>query len=296
MCRLFAAAAAVASCAGLAACTVSVGSDRTHLRDERHFKVGAAPRLDLTTFDGSVEVRAWDRQEVRVEIERYGSSREAAEAVSIVATQDGDHVTVEARPPSGGRWGMNSLAHISNGAKLVAHVPSSCDLTVKSGDGSLSVERLTGHIDLTTSDGSIRGVELDGDVSVDTGDGSVKLERMAGALRVRTGDGSVWLGGRLTGVDVFTNDGTVALKLEPGSEVERDWEVSTGGGGIVVHLPDDLRAELDAATGDGSIRVEHHLNLREASRTRQSLRATLGEGGREIRLRTADGSIAFHKF
>ena len=285
---------AAASCAALTACSVSVGSDRPRVHESREFTVGAVPHLELATFDGSIDVRAWDRQNVRVEIEKFGSSREAAESITVTSSQEGDSIKVEAGRPGAARWGMNSLANVSSAARLVASVPRACNLTVNSGDGGLNVERVHGTLRLTTADGSVRGYELEGDVDVDTGDGSVKLERVAGAIRVRTGDGSVSLTGRLSHVNVFTHDGTVMLKLEPGSRVDADWELTTGDGGVVLYLPDDLPADLDAATGDGAIRIASSLNLLERARTRQSLRGALGEGGRVVRIRTGGGTIALH--
>ena len=211
------------------------------------------------------------------------------------ASRQGDVIKVEAARPAGARWGMNSVAHVSSRARLVASVPRDCNLVVNSGDGGLTVERVNGTIQLTTADGFVKGYELEGDVVVDTGDGSVKLERVSGALRVRSGDGPVSLGGRLSRLNVFTNDGTVALRLEAGSRVEGDWEVTTGDGGVVIYLPDDLWADLDAATGDGTVRSEHGLNLHESARTRQTLRGMLGEGGRVVKIRTGDGSISLHR-
>ena len=293
--RAFRVTVAGAGCAALAACSATVGPDHARVHESREFDASAVPNVELVTFDGAIEVRAWDQPKVRVDIEKFGSSREAAESIAVRASQDGDSIRVEAARPPGARWGMNSVANVSSRARLIALVPRECNLIVNSGDGGLTVERVNGTIQLTTADGFVKGYELEGDVVVDTGDGSVKLERVSGSLRVRSGDGPVSLGGRLSRLNVFTSDGMVALRLEPGSHVDGDWEVTTGDGGVVVYLPDDLRADVDAATGDGTVRAESGLNLHESARTRRTLRGMLGEGGRVMKIRTGDGSISLHK-
>jgi len=77
-----------------------------------------------------------------------------------------------------------------------------------------------------------------------------------------------------------------------------DWSITTGDGGVAVYLPSDFGAELDAHTGDGSIRNELGLkaeaereNDSDRERDRRSLKGKLGTGGKLLRIRTGDGSI-----
>ena len=74
--------------------------------------------------------------------------------------------------------------------------------------------------------------------------------------------------------------------------------MTTGDGGVAVYLPSDFGAELDAHTGDGSIRNELGLKAeaegdrdRDRDRERRTLKGTLGAGGKTLRIRTGDGSI-----
>ena len=103
------------------------------------------------------------------------------------------------------------------------------------------------------------------------------------------------MGGRLGQLKVFTGDGSVALKLEPGTRVEGEWDVTTQDGGVVVYVPPDFAATIDAATGDGTIKVDHGMELDETMRTRHALRAAIGAGGRVLRIRSGDGSIALRR-
>ena len=293
--RTFAVASVAALGLATLACTITVGDEHAKLREQHRFSVDDTPDVDLSTFDGPIEVRAWDQQGVRVEVEKRGSSREAAESIRVEAEQDGNHIRVQAIDPARGRW-ANSLSHRSRSARLVAEVPRACNLTLTSGDGSVTVERVSGTINLNTKDGAVRGFEIDGNLTVETGDGSVKLEHVAGTMRVRTGDGPVWLGGRLGRVSVFTGDGSVAIKLEPGSRVDEDWDVTTQDGGVVLYVSPDFAAQIDAATGDGAIKIDEGVSLGGQTRTRQTLNAAIGSGGRVLRIRSGDGSITIRRF
>ena len=60
---LFAAAVVAAS-----ACVVNVDSQAQIVREEKRFTVAGKPDLRLATFDGSIEIRSWDRSDVLVEV------------------------------------------------------------------------------------------------------------------------------------------------------------------------------------------------------------------------------------
>ncbi len=101
--------------------------------------------------------------------------------------------------------------------------------------------------------------------------------------------------GRLTSVKLHTGDGSIVYRAEPGSEMSENWDITTGDGGVTLYLPSGFGADVDAHTGDGSIRNDLDVvgepetdNKRENRRT---LRGRLGGGGKQIRVRTGDGTI-----
>lgn len=111
-----------------------------------------------------------------------------------------------------------------------------------------------------------------------------------------TGDGSVSVAGKLASVKLHTGDGSITFRASPGTAMKADWSLTTGDGGVALYLPSDFGAELDAHTGDGSIRNELGLkaeaeNDRDRDRDRRTLKGKLGAGGKILRIRTGDGSI-----
>src|SRR6187549_1382512 len=83
--------------AGAAGCVVRVDTDGVRVREEKRFTTKGRPTVRLTTFDGSIVIRGWDRDEISVEIEKRGRDKAAAEAIEVIAEQKGDAVNVEAR-------------------------------------------------------------------------------------------------------------------------------------------------------------------------------------------------------
>jgi hypothetical protein len=98
--------------------------------------------------------------------------------------------------------------------------------------------------------------------------------------------------GKLTAVRLHTGDGSIVYRAQAGTAMAEDWEITTGDGGVSVYLPSDFGAELDAHTGDGTIRND--LGLESGDRgevSRRTVKGRIGAGGRQLRIRTGDGSI-----
>ena len=79
---------------------------------------------------------------------------------------------------------------------------------------------------------------------------------------------------------------------DPGSTMGENWEITTGDGSVSLYLPTGFGAELDAHTGDGSIRSDlAGLPPPTREQSRRTLRGKIGDGGKLLRVRTGDGAI-----
>ena len=260
-------------------CVDIIGADLNKYveRDEKTFAVAGRPDVALTTFDGSIEIRPWDKADVQVVIEKRGRDHDDVAAIEVKAEQHGNRVEISVTEPKRDHSGFNF--HFNNrSARLIVSVPAASDVTAKSGDGSIDIEGVSGHAQLRSGDGSIRGRMLGGDVDANTGDGSIRLA------------------GKLTAVRVHTGDGSVTIRADSGSSAGADWDIVTGDGSVTLEVPDGFGAELDAHTGDGGIRMRD-LTLSNVTGNigKNSLRGRLGDGGRAVRVRTGDGSITLKR-
>jgi DUF4097 and DUF4098 domain-containing protein YvlB len=298
--KALAAPAVLAALAAGPGCVDIVGSDFGQAkyveRDEKHFTVSGKPDVTFTTFDGSIEIRPWDKAEVQVVVEKRGRDKQDVDLIEVKATQDGNRVEVTVTEPKN-RGGFNFEFNNHRSAKLFVSLPASSDVSARSGDGSIDIEKVHGKVQLRSGDGSINGRMLAGAVDAHTGDGSIKLADVKGDLAVDTGDGSIALGGQLTSVHARSGDGSVTIEAEAGSAAEGDWDIVTGDGSVTLAVPDGFGAELDAHTGDGRIRMED-ITLSNVSGAlgRNTVKGRLGGGGRSVRVRTGDGSITLRRF
>ncbi len=289
-----------------AACDVAVDSSSSVVtaREEKRFAVTGRPDVTLGTFDGSIEIRSWDRPEVVVEIEKRAGDKALADAIVIKTDQAGNRISVDVPKPGATESGTGFhigdgaafFGRLSSSARLTVRVPAECDVLARTGDGTIAIQRVSGRLDLDTHDGDVRGRDLGGTLKAHTSDGTLDFRYLKGAADLDTGDGGIDLSGTLSAVRALTSDGAVTVRAEPGSTAAAAWEIRTGDGSVTIDVPDSLGAELDARTSDGSVRVEGVSVRGTLAAERQSVRGTLGAGGQAMRIRTASGTITIRKF
>jgi hypothetical protein len=265
---------AVTLAVATAGCSIDVsGRNNVVVREERRLPVTGEPELELTTFDGSVDVRGWDRNEVLVQMEKRAATEAEAAALEVRVTSEGNRIRIEAVQPRVERetWGMGKSV------SLILSVPRTLILRADTRDGGVSANGVGGTLDVTT------------------GDGSIRASKVAGRVDLSTDDGSISARGRFQAFHAASEDGSLTVDAEAGSTMDSDWELSTGDGSITMHVPAALNAQIDAESANGSVRGEgmtSQTSSRDDGEDGHSLRGRLGDGsGRMIRLRSGDGSI-----
>jgi len=277
---------------GLAGCSVNLSAEHYTTKEEKTFQVSGTPELVLSTFDGSIEVRSWDKPEIRATFEKNAESADIAKNLVVKSEQSGNRITIDAvRPEPYSGISINSNRSVN----LILSVPRKINLQAKSGDGGVRLEGLEGRIDVKSGDGGINGHDLAGDVYVRTGDGAVTLDSVNGRLDLNTGDGGIQVGGTLTKLSAHTGDGSVSVRASQGSRTDDDWDVTSGDGSVTLELPDGFSASVDAHTGDGGITVEGLPLPTPTGESKDTLRGSMGAGGKTLRLRTGDGGIRLRK-
>jgi hypothetical protein len=169
-------------------------------------------------------------------------------------------------------------------------VPPDCDLSVRSGDGSITCDPLSGRITLESGDGRIRCSGLRGTLVLWSGDGGVDADSLDGSLMGRTTDGHLRVAGRFDDLDLRTGDGRLEATVVRGSQLAGGWSLQSGDGSILFRIPRNLRALLDASSRDGGLRVD--LPVTTQGRIRDhALYGQLNGGNVPLRIRSGDGSI-----
>jgi hypothetical protein len=265
---------------------VATASARTWSQD---WPVGAHPTLYVETTDAHVYVHRGAAGSVKAHIEYtvnvWGLHTEIREP-RIQLEREGDSLTVIARP----RSSVAVFGGISERFRIDVTVPPTCDVHVRSGDGGVDVEPVEGRLEVQTGDGRITVHGARGDVRLWTGDGGIDADGLDGSLVARTGDGHLQVSGRFDRMELHSGDGRVEASIQRGSRLLGPWDFTSGDGGITLRIPRNLQAVLDAATRDGSVRVDLPIDLGD-QRRHHVLRGALNGGTIPLRVRTGDGSI-----
>jgi DUF4097 and DUF4098 domain-containing protein YvlB len=278
-------------------CEVNLNSEGIVSREVKKFAVSATADVDVETFDGAIEVHSWDRSEVEIEVEKRAMDQSLVDEMKITAEQQGNKIVVKvAGPSSYESRGIQIGVNFSPSARLRIALPRHTNLSARSNDGAITIEDVNGKVALNTGDGSVRVTRVAGDIVVRSGDGTIRMDAVEGNLDLETDDGSIAGEVKPSTLRAHTGDGAIRLELLPDSRMENDWDVQTSDGSVVLTLPGDFAAELDAESRDGAVRSNHPAITSErregdSEERRRSLRATIGEGGKILRVRTGDGSI-----
>ena len=236
---------------------VSAGTPQFTSQETRTFTVSGTPRVSITTFDGPVTVRGWDKQEVSYTATKHAHTDESLKQITIQAQQLGQTISVNAEPGS----------EHSGSVHLEVYVPRRSSIHVSSGDGALNLDGVSGDITLRSGDGPIEVANGGGQLQLNTGDGLIKVIKFEGQLDARTGDGQIDLDGNFDALSARTGDGTISLSVPAGSSFT-----------IETNAPDEI-------SNEGFIVAE------DVTPSPRLKRWRIGNGGKVFVLKTGEGKI-----
>jgi hypothetical protein len=255
-------------------------------RWERTFPVTGGPALDLQADDASVHVAAWDRAAVEVRVTTHGWALGAPRGVSVEASQDGDRIRCVVREPHG----LLGLSLTMRWTRIEVSLPRQADLDLRTGDGTVTLEPLSGVVSVSSGDGAIEADGLRGRLTLSTGDGRIRARGLDGALDAHSGDGSIEVAGRFDRLAIATSDGRIVATALEGSRMGDGWNLHSGDGSVTLSVPPALGAQVFLHSGDGSVRVDLPLQT-TGGMHEHTVQGRLNGGGPLLEIRTGDGSI-----
>jgi hypothetical protein len=270
---------------GMALLAAGLFAAAAHADDyTKAFTVTNRANVHVDTNDGSVTVTTSDTKQVEFYVEYHGYT--LGKSLEIESNQHGDEVELTARIPHGLHlsFGMSRRLHIE------VRMPKDADLQVRTGDGSIKADGLSGTVELHSGDGAITVSSLKGSVRIHTGDGSITASDMDGKCDASSGDGRVHLSGRFDVLTAKSGDGSVTVEAIRGSKLDSSWSITSGDGSIDVAVPADLPANLEASSGDGHITSDIPVTM-EGVMSKSHIHGKMNGGGSTLTIHTGDGSI-----
>jgi hypothetical protein len=254
------------------------------------FTVAQGTRLQVETQGGDITVRAWDRNQVRVQAahsRRTHVKVQSSGAVVILEAEaergPANMVDYTLTVPA---WmalnleGLYSTIDVTGVRGAVTAETVEGDITVKGPAESLKLESVQGRIiaagtrgpaTLTTVSEGIEASDMHGDLIAETVSGNIVLRGInAKMVEAETVSGTILLDGRI---------------LDGGS-----YTLLTHSGGVMVTIAEGSNVNIATATGSGSVRATFPLPAGERpSRRRQNYR--LGSGSATLDIEAFSGSI-----
>ena len=284
--------AALAALLALLATLAAASAAGAQQRIERGLSADRDISLRIFNLVGSVRVVGWDRDSVAVtgslgkgQRLAFGGSRRAAK---LSPDPQGD---AEAAPPSA----------------LEVRVPRTARVWVKTSGASITVDGVSGGLDLYTVDGAIvvagdprelRAESMDGDVTVRGTPAWARVKTAAGAIALRGGGSDVGLtsvsgslvlaGGPVERARLETVSGpiTMAADMVRGGS----YDVESHGGRVELRLPPTLGVDLEATTLHGTIEGPAAAGLTRTDGGRK-LSLVTGDAAARVAVRTFKGPI-----
>jgi len=239
---------------------------------------------DAAEVVGEKDLRRGRPEDIAFEVRR------TSDGVTICAIIDDDTDCDDDGMRHHGRWDNES-----NGRRVhfTVRVPKGVKLAVGSGNGDVAVTGATADVRASSGNGKVR-VSAGGPVSASSGNGDVRVERAGGPVSASSGNGAVFVATSRGPVNASSGNGDVEVSMETISDVPDDMELSSGNGTITVTVPADFAGELDATTGSGKFYSDFPLTLTGRIDPRR-VRATIGKGGRRIRMSSGNGDVELKK-
>ncbi len=270
-----------------------------------NYPMHAGGRLEVETFNGSVDISGWDQNTVDISGTKYGPTQEAADALKVDIGNSPDSISVRVLRP-GER--QNHL-----GARLVIKVPRGAILDrIVASNGSIRTADGAGPARLHTSNGSIRVQDLRGPLNAETSNSSVELSNVQGDVTIRTSNGHITSEEVRGSLDVHTSNSSVNLKVVEAAKPVRvessngsidlslppnfsdNIRAHTSNSSIVLRMPTEPNARVIAQTSNGSISSEYDLRV-QGEVGKNHMEGMLGHGGGLFELNTSNSSIRLVK-
>ena len=211
-------------------------------------------RVELENINGPVHVSAWDHNQVKVDAIKRAWSNDRLQEAKIEIDSRKDSLSIRTEYPNHERTFWNDNHHDQPASvEYTLTVPRNVQLDeIKLVNGNLDVEGVNGEVRVSCVNGRLTAQKLGGRAELSTVNG--KLEANVDRL------------------------------VSP-------LEMSSVNASVLVTLPSDTKADLEASTVSGSISNDFGIPVSNHHWVGHELRGELGGGGPHVRVSNVNGRI-----
>jgi hypothetical protein len=252
------------------------------------------PIGDVTVTEGSGE-----RVQLRAE-KLIRDGRE--EDIAFVVLRDNDGVTICAVHEDADEcdedginrrgWRYQSSRRRST-LNVTITVPRGLRIRTNSGNGDVSLTAAAAEAEVGSGNGRVRVANVSGPVQASSGNGQVDVERAGGPVRASSGNGDVTVTTSVGPVNASSGNGDVIATMDV-LRGEEDMTFSSGNGRIILTVPSDFAAEIQASTGNGRFSTDFPMTI-QGRISPSRVRGSIGTSRRRVEMSSGNGNIEIRR-
>lgn len=253
------------------------------------FNVGRSPRLSVQSMSGTVEIRSWNKSQIRVQAE-YDRVRVEFDAnpnqvtVRTVNRRGNSDVDYKINVPAGTAVDINGI---------------SVDTDISGVCGSLTVNTVSGDVQLQCLEGEGQIQTVSGDVTIRDARGPLEINATSGDIDVQGARNSVTahnVSGDVSLLDISGNDvdvETVSGDVEYSGRVLDNgrYRLAAHSGDVTLHVTGSLNATVSVSTFSGDFASDFPIELQPGSHVSREWEFKQGTGSARVRLNSFSGTI-----
>jgi hypothetical protein len=218
------------------------------------YPLSANGQVELQNINGSVEIKAWDRNEVKVDAIKHAWSKQRLQEATIKVDSRSDSLSIRIEYPDHDHTFWNDGKHDQPASvEYALTVPRNARLAdINLVNGNLDIEGVNGEVRVSCVNGRLTARKLGGQAELSTVNGKLEasLDRLASPLRV-----------------------------------------SSVNAAVLLTLPSDTKADIEASTVSGSISNDFGIPVAHHRWVGHELNGELGGGGPRVHVSNVNGRI-----
>ncbi|MGD0360486.1 MAG: DUF4097 family beta strand repeat-containing protein [Bryobacteraceae bacterium] len=151
-----------------------------HQESSRIYPLSARGQVSLQNINGDVHIRAWDRNEVRIEAVKRAASQGLLKEARVTVDSSADAISIRTQFGDGSNTNPGSV-------EFTVMVPRQAHLSqIKAINGAVDIEGVSGGINASSVNGPVRAEKIAGDVRLSTVNGKLEatFERLSEAKMI----------------------------------------------------------------------------------------------------------------
>lgn len=272
------------------------GTLRAQRTTDTTLNVRAGARLNVSNQNGTITVRSWNRNQVRV-----------------VAEADNERARIEINDsPSG--VSVRTAARGGHGeVDFTITVPSKTALELHGMSSDIEVNNVCGQVDINTVSGDVTVDCVEGSTQIQTISGDITLGNARGAVDISSTSGDVDLHGVKGQVAIQSVSGDISLAQVESTDITAEvvsgdvsyegrlldggrYKFAAHSGDVSLHLAGTPNATVGIETFNGEFESDYQIRIGEGTRVNgRSWDFQLGTGSAHVQLSSFSGTISLRR-